>query len=142
MGSKQTKKKNKNNLKENDIYSDPVTKGYFKDLQLIFIHNFLENDNLISNMKYCLDEKNFDQILEDGNPNDFQNEQEAIVYETGDFVYWLDYLYQYLEEERNKYEMENLSNVKNIMANMKKNKMKFKMAIDQHLAKNQNIDDN
>ena len=38
--------------------------------------------------------------------------------------------------------MENLSNVKNIMANMKKNKMKFKMAIDQHLAKNQNIDDN
>ena len=102
MGSKQTKKKNKNNLKENDIYSDPVTKGYFKDLQLIFIHNFLENDNLISNMKYCLDEKNFDQILEDGNPNDFQNEQEAIVYETGDFVYWLDYLYQYLEEERNK----------------------------------------
>ena len=101
MGSKQTKKKNKNNLKENDIYSDPVTKGYFKDLQLIFIHNFLENDNLISNMKYCLDEKNFDQILEDGN-NDFQNEQEAIVYETGDFVYWLDYLYQYLEEERNK----------------------------------------
>ena len=28
--------------KENDINSDPVTKGYFKDLQLIFAHNYLE----------------------------------------------------------------------------------------------------
>ena len=97
MGSSQNK------AKDNDINSDPVTKGYFKDLQLIFVHNYIENDNLISNMKVCLDEKNFDQILEDGSPNDFQNEQEQIVYEPVDFINWLDFLYTYLEEEKLKH---------------------------------------
>ena len=92
MGSNQTK--------ENDIKSDPVTKGYFNDLQLIFIHNYLENDNLISNMKVCLDEKNFDQILEDGSPNEFANEQNQLIYEPEEFVNWLDYLYSYLEAEK------------------------------------------
>ena len=95
MGSSQSK--------ENDIKSDPVTKGYFKDLQLIFIHNFLENDNLISNMKVCLDEKNFDQVLEDGSPNEFANEQSQLVYEPEEFVNWLDYLYSYLEGEKEKH---------------------------------------
>ena len=99
MGSSQNK------TKENDIRTDPITKGYFKDLQLIFIHNYLENDNLISNMKICLDEKNFDQILEDGSPNDFANEQDQTIYQPADFVNWLDFLYTYLEEEKakNKY---------------------------------------
>ena len=97
MGSSQNK------AKDNDINSDPVTKGYFKDLQLIFVHNYIENDNLMSNMKVCLDEKNFDQILEDGSPNDFQNEQEQIVYEPVDFINWLDFLYTYLEEEKLKH---------------------------------------
>ena len=89
--------------KENDIKTDPITKGYFKDLQLIFIHNYLENDNLLNNMKICLDEKNFDQILEDGSPNDFQNEQDQTLFEPVDFVNWLDYLYTYLEEEKMKH---------------------------------------
>ena len=88
--------------KENDINSDPVTKGYFKDLQLIFAHNYLENDNLISNMKVCLDEKNFDQILEDS-PNEFANEQNQTIFEPVEFVNWLDYLYSYLEEEKIKH---------------------------------------
>ena len=89
--------------KENDANSDPVTKGYFKDLQLIFAHNYLENDNLISNMKVCLDEKNFDQILEDGSQNEFTTEQNQVMYEPVDFVNWLDYLYSYLEEEKSKH---------------------------------------
>ena len=38
----------------------------------------------------------------------------------------------------NKYEIERLSNVKNIMDNMKKNKIKLKNAIEQHFSKNQN----
>ena len=97
MGSKQTKKKE--DLNPNN---DPVTKGYFNDLQLIFIHNYLENDNLISNMKVCLDEKNFDQILEEGSPNDLPKEDDQIIYDGVDFINWLDFLYQYLEEERGK----------------------------------------
>ncbi len=96
MGSSQNK------AKENDINSDPVTKGYFKDLQLIFVHNYIENDNLMSNMKVCLDEKNFDQVLEDS-PNDFQNEQDQVIYEPVDFINWLDFLYTYLEEEKLKH---------------------------------------
>ena len=98
MGSNQSKKG-----KENDINTDPITKGYFKDLHLIFIHNYLENDNLLSNMKICLDEKNFDQILEDGNPNDLPNEQEQMIYEPANFINWLDFLYTYLEEEKLKH---------------------------------------
>ena len=95
MGSNQS-----NKGKENDIKSDPITKGYFKDLQLIFIHNYIENDNLMSNMKVCLDEKNFDQVLEDGSPSEFANEQSQTIYEPVDFINWLDFLYTYLEEEK------------------------------------------
>ena len=45
----------------------------------------------------------------------------------------------------NKYEFAQLSNVKNIMDNMKKNKLKLKMAIEQHFTNNpdeQNINEN
>ena len=97
MGSKQTKNKEEINLS-----NDPITKEYFNDLQLIFIHNYLENDNLVSNMKVCLDEKNFDQILEEGSPNDFPKEDDQIIYDGLEFINWLDFLYQYLEEERGK----------------------------------------
>jgi len=97
MGLKQTKNKEEINLN-----NDPITKEYFNDLQLIFIHNYLENDNLISNMKVCLDEKNFDQILEEGSPNDLPKEDDQIIYDGLDFINWLDFLYQYLEEERGK----------------------------------------
>ena len=97
MGSKQTKNKEEINLN-----NDPITKEYFNDLQLIFIHNYLENDNLVSNMKVCLDEKIFDQILEEGNPNDLPKEDEPIIYDGLEFINWLDFLYQYLEEERGK----------------------------------------
>ena len=44
--------------------------------------------------------------------------------------------------KKNKYELEQLSNVKNIMNNMKRNKMKIKMAIDQHFTNNQEQDMN
>ena len=97
MGSKQTKNKEEINLN-----NDPITKEYFNDLQLIFIHNYLENDNLVSNMKVCLDEKNFDQILEEGSPNDLPKEDDQIIYDGLEFINWLDFLYQYLEEERGK----------------------------------------
>ena len=94
MGSKQTKNKEEINLN-----NDPITKEYFNDLQLIFIHNYLENDNLVANMKVCLDEKNFDQILE---TNDLPKEDDQIIYDGLEFINWLDFLYQYLEEERGK----------------------------------------
>ena len=45
---------------------------------------------------------------------------------------------KYVEKRNynNNYEMEQLSNVKNIMDNMKKNKMRLKMAIEQHFNNN------
>ena len=54
----------------------------------------------MSNMKVCLDEKNFDQVLEDGSPSEFANEQSQTIYEPVDFINWLDFLYTYLEEEK------------------------------------------
>ena len=42
--------------------------------------------------------------------------------------------------KKNNYEFEQLSNVKNIMDNMKKNKLKFKMAIEQHFINSKCID--
>ena len=38
------------------------------------------------------------------------------------------------------YELDQLSNVKNIMDNMKKNKLKLKNAIEQHFINTKNID--
>ena len=84
--------------KVNDIHTDPITKDYFNNLEVIFIHNYLENDSLLSNMKVCLDEKNFDQIIDD---NNIQNEP-AELYQPEEFINWIDYLYLYLENEKNK----------------------------------------
>ena len=84
--------------KENDINTDPVTTEYFKNLQVIFLHNYLENDSLISNMRVCLDEKNFDQVIDE---NNIQNESDEL-YQPGEFINWIDYLYLYLEDEKNK----------------------------------------
>ena len=89
--------------------SDEVTQGYFDDLQTIFIHNYKENHIRIRNIKICSEEKNFDQIIEEGSTTEFQenndNSQEnhpTIISEPLDFINWLDYLYHYLEEEKNK----------------------------------------
>ena len=93
---------------EKSAISDEVTQGYFKDLQTIFIHNYITNDNLLSNMRICLDEKNFDQVIEEGSTTEYQGELDLNIqannttYEPSSFINWLDYLYLYLEEERNK----------------------------------------
>ena len=74
-------------------------------MQSIFIHNYMTNDTLFTNMKVCLDEKNFDQILREDSVTDSPetdlNMQGYYIGPT-DFINWLDYLYIYLEEERNK----------------------------------------
>ena len=92
MGIKHSSKK----IRQNDIRSDPITKDYFEDLKSIFIHNYQENDLMISNMKVCLDEKNFDQVIEE---NAIQNEVLPMD-EPEEFINWLDYLYLYLEGEK------------------------------------------
>ena len=43
-----------------------------------------------------------------------------------------------VRKKNNKFELEQLSNVKNIMNNMKQNKMKLKMIIDQHFTNSNN----
>ena len=46
-----------------------------------------------------------------------------------------------LRQKNNKFELEQLANVKNIMDNMKRNKLKVKMIIGQHFSNNQDIQD-
>ena len=100
--------KNQNSLKnaEKNFLNDEITEGYFNDLQAIFIHNYTTNNSLVSNMKVCLDEKNFDQILREESVTDNQTEDipimQGYILEPTDFINWLDYLYTYLEDERNK----------------------------------------
>ena len=96
-----------NKSPEKNAINDEITKGYFDDLQTIFIHNYISNDNLLSNMRICLDEKNFDQVIEEGSTTEFQGDLDLnignnLIYEPTNFINWLDYLYLYLEEERNK----------------------------------------
>jgi len=88
--------------------NDEITQGYFKDLQTIFIHNYLINDSLLSNMKVCLDEKNFDQVIEESSTTEFAGETDISnppsnnIHEPTKFINWLDYLYAYLEDEKRK----------------------------------------
>ena len=92
---------------ERNLINDEVTQGYFDDLNSILVHNYLINDNLLSNMKICLDEKNFDQVIEESATTEFLAEPDITIqanniYEPTNFINWLDYLYLYLEEEKNK----------------------------------------
>ena len=109
MGSLFCKDKNS----EKNFVNDEITQGYFNDLQTIFVHNYIINDNLLSNMKICLDEKNFDQVIEESSTTEFipettelnnqqNNNSNNLLIEPMNFINWLDYLYIYLEEERNK----------------------------------------
>ena len=105
----------KNKNYEKNFVDDEITKGYFNDLKTIFVHNYITNDGLISNMKICLDEKNFDQIIEESSTTEFvdpdfnrmqtnfttYNSSNPLI-EPKNFINWLDYLYLYLEEEKNK----------------------------------------
>ena len=92
---------------ERNLINDEVTQGYFNDLNSILVHNYLINDNLLSNMKICLDEKNFDQVIEESATTEFLAEPDITIqanniFEPTNFINWLDYLYLYLEEEKNK----------------------------------------
>ena len=91
---------------EKNALSDDVTQGYFEDLKSIFIHNYINNDNLLSNMKICLDEKNFDQVIEGSSSEPETNDLNILLNnpnnEPSNFINWLDYLYNYLEDEQKK----------------------------------------
>ena len=91
---------------EKNALSDDVTQGYFEDLKSIFIHNYINNDNLLSNMKICLDEKNFDQVIEGSSSEPETNDLNILLNnpnnEPSNFINWLDYLYNYLEDEQQK----------------------------------------
>ena len=97
----------KSKMIERNLINDEVTQGYFNDLNSILVHNYLINDNLLSNMKICLDEKNFDQVIEESATTEFLAEPDITIqanniYEPTNFINWLDYLYLYLEDEKKK----------------------------------------
>ena len=91
---------------EKNALSDDVTQGYFEDLKSIFIHNYINNDNLLSNMKICLDEKNFDQVIEGSSSEPETNDLNILLNnpnnEPSNFINWLDYLYNYLKKKKKK----------------------------------------
>ena len=41
----------KNKNLEKNFFDDEITQGYFEDLKTIFVHNYVTNDGLLSNMK-------------------------------------------------------------------------------------------
>ena len=104
----------KNKNLEKNFFDDEITQGYFEDLKTIFVHNYVTNDGLLSNMKICLDEKNFDQVIEESSTTEFLDPEfnrmqtnyttnnNTTHTEPTNFINWLDYLYVYLEEEKNK----------------------------------------
>ena len=104
----------KNKNLEKNFFDDEITQGYFEDLKTIFVHNYVTNDGLLSNMKICLDEKNFDQVIEESSTTEFIDPELNRIQtnyttnnnnsntEPTNFINWLDYLYVYLEEEKNK----------------------------------------
>ena len=77
-----------------------IQKEYFQSLKLILRDNYLQNDNRLDNMKTCLNEKNFEQII--NNPVNLSGNLDFEENEPIEFIYWLDYLYEYLLGERRK----------------------------------------
>ena len=107
-----------------------------------------ENKNLKSQIIKSKDKSSFENIKE--NKKDINIKKEDIKFEKNienefnnkkknyDYKNKInnDEKRQNEQYNKNNYELEQLSNVKNIMDNMKKNKLKLKMAIEQHFTNN------
>ena len=127
-------KQNKNLTEQlNDILSEN------KNLKLQII-KFKDNNSYEiknENSKQNIKRKDDYDKYENNYENDFNNKQ--INYSNKNYIKNNDK--KEIEQFRkNNYEFEQLSNVKNIMDNMKKNKLKLKMAIEQHFTNKQNND--
>ena len=127
-------KQNKNLTEQlNDILSEN------KNLKLQII-KFKDNNSYEiknENSKQNIKRKDDYDKYENNYENDFNNKQ--INYSNKNYIKNNDK--KEIEQFRkNNYEFEQLSNVKNIMDNMKKNKLKLKMAIEQHFTNNKDND--
>lgn len=83
-------KSNNNNDNKNKI-----KKEYFSIINRILIKKNITNSTLINNVKVALNEKNFDQISN----AQVQYFKYAPNQEPEGFIYWLDFLYDYLSQE-------------------------------------------
>ena len=71
-----------------------LEKKYFSKIKTILTKKNCVNYSLKDNLKVCLSEKNFDQVPETPTQYFTLNSKEPT-----DFIYWLDFIYQYLYEE-------------------------------------------
>jgi len=71
-----------------------LEKKYFAKIKTILTKKNCVNYSLKDNLKVCLSEKNFDQVPETPTQYFTLNSKEPT-----DFIYWLDFIYQYLYEE-------------------------------------------
>ena len=128
---------NKQNKNLTEQLNDVLSENKNLKLQLIkFKDNNsyqIKKDNSKQNIKRKDDYDKYENNYE----NDFNNKQ--INYSNKNYIKNNDK--KEIEQFRkNNYEFEQLSNVKNIIDNMKKNKLKLKMAIEQHFTNNKDND--
>ena len=85
----------KSNNNNNNDNKKKVKKEYFSIINRILIEKNRTNSTLINNIKMALNEKNFDQISN----TPVQYFKCAPNQEPEGFIYWLDFLYNYLYQE-------------------------------------------
>ena len=110
--------------------------------QGIFAIKALTNQNKKLKTEIENKEENFGikENIKDNNINIEKNEQ---IYENNNNINIINKEEDNINirQKNNKFELQQLANVKNIMDNMKRNKLKVKMIIGQHFSNNQEIQD-
>ena len=131
--------KTKENKKITDQLNKTLNENKNIKLQLIKLKDKkppeVKKENI--NFKKDTNKKEAFDIIEKGNENEIENNNINYSYKNNNNFNNNNEIKQSEKLKNKDFELEQLSNVRNIMDNMKKNKMKLKMAIEQHFTNNQ-----
>ena len=125
--------KNKENKKITEQLNKTLNENKNIKLQLIKLKD-KKSPVIKNNVIKDMNKKEGFERIEKKNENEIENNNINYSYKNNNNN---DEKKQFENPKNNDFELEQLSNVRNIMDNMKKNKMKLKLAIEQHFTKNQ-----
>ena len=125
--------KTKENKKITDQLNKTLNENKNIKLQLIKLKD-KKSPVIKNNVIKDMNKKEGFERIEKKNENEIENNNINYSYKNNNNN---DEKKQFENPKNNDFELEQLSNVRNIMDNMKKNKMKLKLAIEQHFTKNQ-----
>ena len=125
--------KTKENKKITDQLNKTLNENKNIKLQLIKLKD-KKSPVIKNNVIKDMNKKEGFERIEKKNENEIENKNINYSYKNNTNN---DEKKQFENPKNNDFELEQLSNVRNIMDNMKKNKMKLKLAIEQHFTKNQ-----